>query len=172
VYGIVRQHNGWITVYSEVGKGTVFRIYLPAAKEREDKRVESPVNRVVRGGSETILLIEDEAQLRALDRSILEGYGYQVVEADCAGVALERWREHHKRIDLVFTDIIIPGGSTGPDLAKRFHAEKPSLRFIFSSGYSVDVVEKDFELREGDNFLQKPYSPHKLAQAIRDVLER
>ena len=172
VYGIVRQHNGWITVYSEVGKGTVFRIYLPSAKEREDKKVEHPTNQQVRGGNETILLIEDEAPLRALDRSILEGYGYEVVEADCAGVALERWKEHCGRISLVLTDIVIPGGANGPDLAKKFHAEKPSLRIIFSSGYSVDVVEKDFELLEGVNFLQKPYSPHRLAQTVREVLER
>lgn len=172
VYGIVRQHNGWITVYSEVGRGTVFRIYLPAAKEREDKKVERPVPQEVRGGNETILLIEDEAPLRALDRSILEGYGYEVIEADCANTALEQWKEHQSRISLVLTDIVIPGGSTGPDLAKKFHAEKPALRVIFSSGYSIDVVEKDFELREGVNFLQKPYSPHRLAQAVREVLER
>ena len=172
VYGIVRQHNGWITVYSEVGKGTVFRIYLPAAKEREDKKVERPVIREVRGGNETILLIEDEAPLRALDRSILEGYGYEVVEADSAGTALDRWKEHQKKISLVLTDIVIPGGASGPDLAKKFHADKPSLRFIFSSGYSVDVIEKDFELREGVNFLQKPYSPHRLAQTVREVLEQ
>ena len=172
VYGIVRQHNGWVTVYSEIGHGTVFRIYLPAAKEREDKKVERPVNQIVRGGTETILLIEDEAPLRALDRSILEGYGYEVVEADCAGAAVERWQEHQNRISLVFTDIVLPGGASGPDLAKRFHAEKPALKFIFSSGYSVDVIEKDFDLREGINFLQKPYSPHRLAQTVREVLER
>ncbi|HWD94700.1 MAG TPA: response regulator [Verrucomicrobiae bacterium] len=172
VYGIVRQHNGWLTVYSEVGKGTVFRIYLPAAKEREDKKIERSVNHEVRGGNETILLIEDEAPLRALDRSILEGYGYEVVEADSAGAAMERWQEHCDRISLVFTDIVIPGGANGPELAKKFHAEKPSLRVIFSSGYSMDVVEKDFELREGINFLQKPYSPHRLAQTVRDVLEQ
>jgi len=172
VYGIVRQHNGWLTVYSELGKGTVFRIYLPAAKEREDKKMERAVVPDVRGGNETILLIEDEAPLRALDRSILEGYGYEVIEADSAGAALDRWREHQNRISLVLTDIVIPGGAAGPDLAKKFHAEKPALRIIFSSGYSVDVVEKDFELREGVNFLQKPYSSHKLAQAVREVLEQ
>jgi len=172
VYGIVRQHNGWLTVYSELGKGTVFRIYLPAAKEREDKKMERAVPQEIRGGNETILLIEDEAPLRALDRSILEGYGYEVIEADSAGSALEQWREHQNRISLVLTDIVIPGGAAGPDLAKKFHTEKPTLRVIFSSGYSVDVVEKDFELREGVNFLQKPYSPHKLAQAVRDVLEQ
>lgn len=172
VYGIVRQHNGWITVYSEIGKGTVFRIYLPAAKEREDAKVDRPLNQTVRGGNETILLIEDEGPLRALDRSILEGYGYEVVEAENAGTAMDRWREHHNRISLVLTDIVIPGGANGPDLAKKFHAEKPDLRVIFSSGYSMDVVEKDFELREGVNFLQKPYSPHRLAQTVRDVLER
>ena len=172
VYGIVRLHNGWLTVYSEMGKGTVFRIYLPAAKEKEEAQADRPVNNVVRGGTETILLIEDEAPVRALDHSILEGYGYKVIEADSAATAMERWREHHGRIDLVFTDIVIPGGATGPDLAKKFHAEKPSLRVIFSSGYSEEVVERDFELREGVNFLQKPYSPHKLAQVVRDVLER
>lgn len=172
VYGIVRQHNGWITVYSELGKGTVFRIYLPAAKEREDKKMERPVVQEIRGGNETILLIEDEAPLRALDRSILEGYGYEVIEADSASSAMEQWRENQNRISLVLTDIVIPGGAAGPDLAKKFHQEKPTLRIIFSSGYSVDVVEKDFELRKGVNFLQKPYSPHKLAQAVREVLEQ
>ena len=172
VYGIIRQHNGWLTVYSELGKGTVFRIYLPAAKEREDKKMERTVVQDVRGGNETILLIEDEAPLRALDRSILEGYGYEVIEADCAGAAMKQWRENQSRISLVLTDIVIPGGAAGPDLAKKFQAEKPTLRIIFSSGYSVDVVEKDFELREGVNFLQKPYSPHKLAQAVREVLEQ
>jgi two-component system cell cycle sensor histidine kinase/response regulator CckA len=172
VYGIIHQHNGWITVYSELGKGTVFRIYLPAAKEREDKKMERTVVQDVRGGNETILLIEDEAPLRALDRSILEGYGYEVIEADSAGSAMEQWRENQSRISLLLTDIVIPGGAAGPDLAKKFHAEKPTLRIIFSSGYSVDVVEKDFELREGVNFLQKPYSPHRLAQAVREVLEQ
>ncbi len=172
VYGIIRQHNGWITVYSEVDRGTVFRIYLPAAKEREDQKMERAPQQEVRGGTETILLIEDEAPLRALDRSILEGYGYEVVEADSAGAALECWREHQHRISLVLTDVVIPGGSTGPDLAKKFHSEKPTLRIIFSSGYSADVVEKDFELHEGVNFLQKPYSPHRLAQTVRDVLEK
>jgi two-component system cell cycle sensor histidine kinase/response regulator CckA len=172
VYGIVRQHNGWIAVYSEVGVGTVFRIYLPAAKEREDQKIERPPQQEVRGGTETILLIEDEAPLRALDRSILEGYGYEVVEADSAGAALDRWREHQDRISLVLTDVVIPGGCTGPDLTKKFYAEKPTLRVIFSSGYSADIVEKDFELRDGVNFLQKPYSPHRLAQAVRDVLEQ
>jgi two-component system, cell cycle sensor histidine kinase and response regulator CckA len=170
VYGIVRQHNGWITVYSEVGKGTVFRIYLPAAKEREEKKMERPTRQEVRGGTETILLVEDEAPLRALDRSILEGYGYEVVEADSAGMAIERWREHQNRISLLLTDIVIPGGATGPGLAKKFHAEKPTLRIIFSSGYSMDVVESEFEIHDGVNFLQKPYSPHRLAQAVREVL--
>jgi len=172
VYGIIRQHNGWITVYSELGKGTVFRIYLPAAKEREEQTAERLPNNEVRGGNETILLIEDEAALRALDRSILEGYGYEVVEADCANSALDRWREHQKRISLVFSDIMIPGGATGPELARRFHTDKPDIKVIFSSGYSAEVIEKDFELHEGVNFLQKPYSPHRLALTVREVLER
>jgi len=94
-----------------------------------------------------------------------------VIEADCVGAARERWREHQGRISLLLTDIVIPGGAAGPELARQFHAEKPALRIIFSSGYSVDVVEKDFELHEGVNFLQKPYSPHRLAQTVRDVLE-
>jgi len=170
VYGIVRQHSGWITVYSELGKGTLFRIYLPAAKERADAKVERPVLEAVRGGTETILLIEDEAPLRALDRSILEGYGYEVVEADCAKAAMERWEEHRNRIAVILTDIVVPGGVNGPDLAKKFRAEKPALRVIFSSGYGADMI--DLEPREGVNFLQKPYSPHRLAKAVRDVLER
>lgn len=171
VYGIVHQHAGWLSVNSELGKGTVFRICLPAVSEPTETRSQRPANLDVRGGSETILLIEDEAPVRVLDQTILEGYGYRVLAADSAGAAIDRWREHHDWIDLVFTDVVIPGGATGPDLVKKFHAEKPSLCIIFCSGYSMEVVERDFDLTHGANFLQKPYSPLLLAQTVREVLE-
>ena len=171
VYGIVYQHRGWINVYSEVGLGTVFRIYLPLAAQ--GKNVEHTHDeREVRGGSETILLVEDEGPVRALVRNVLERYGYTVVEADCGQAGLAIWDEESGKIALVLTDMVMPGGMTGRQLGEELHARKQTLPIIYTSGYSADVVGKDFELREGENFLQKPYAPRKLVLAVRDALDR
>ncbi len=171
VYGIVQQHKGWITVYSEVGQGAVFRIYLPVAGTPAKDRVQTEVEAEIKGGNETILLAEDEAAVRALMRNVLERYGYSVIEAESGVKALDYWKQQQESVDLVLTDMIMPDGMTGRQLAERIHSDKPALPIIYTSGYSADIVGKDFELKEGVNFLQKPCAPRKLAAAVRHSLD-
>ncbi|HPA17689.1 MAG TPA: response regulator [Verrucomicrobiae bacterium] len=171
-YGIIHQHRGWISVGSEVGKGTVFRVYLPLADRPEPKEGEPVVGEPVRGGTETILLVEDEPSVRMLVHHILEPHGYTVLEASSGVAALKIWPENRERIDLVLTDMVMPDGMTGRELVARLHAEKADLPAIYMSGYGADVVGKEFELKEGVNFLQKPCSPQKLVRAVRDCLNQ
>ncbi len=171
VYGIVHQHRGWIKVYSEPGSGTTFRIYLPVLREVAKNKVELKQENDIQGGSETILLVEDEDAVRTLARNLLERKGYNVIEASTAVEALKIWKSN-PRVDLVLTDMVMPGGMTGLDLMRKIHEEAPSLPAIYASGYSVDIVGKDFELKDGINFLQKPYGPRRLAQTVRDALDQ
>jgi len=172
VHGIVHQHRGWIDVESELGKGTVFRVYLPAVNEPEKREAAPTRESAVPHGSETILLVEDEDAVRTLARNVLERKGYKVIEAVSAVEALKNWDQLRDKVDLVLTDMVMPGGMTGLDLMKKLHVELPSLPAIYTSGYSVDIVGKEFELRDGINFLQKPYGPRRLAQTVRDALDK
>ena len=171
VYGIVKQHHGWITIDSEVGKGTTFRIFLPMADETQKDDGIAHDGAPAPHGTETILLVEDEPAVRSLARDILRRQGYKILEADCGAAALKLWQTDRDKIDLVLTDIIMPG-MNGHHLVEKLHAEKPSLPVIFTSGYSADIAGKDFELVEGVNFLQKPFTPLKVAQALRRVLDQ
>jgi two-component system cell cycle sensor histidine kinase/response regulator CckA len=170
VYGIVKQHRGWITVQSELDKGTTFKIYFPALAPRAPRAVVHP-DEPVRGGRETILLVEDEEPVRQLVRHVLEAYGYTILEADSGKAALNLWRQNSARIQLLLSDLVMPGGMTGRELADALRAERPGLRVLFMSGYSAEIVGKDFRLREGINFLQKPYPPRVLAKCVRDCLD-
>lgn len=172
VYGIVHQHRGWIDVDSELGKGTAFRVYFPAIDEQEKHSATPPREVEIPGGSETILLVEDEDAVRTLARNVLERKGYKVYEAVSAVEALKNWDQLREEVDLVLTDMVMPGGMTGLDLMRKLNAELPSLPAIYTSGYSVDIVGKEFELKDGINFLQKPYGPRRLARAIRDSLDK
>ena len=171
VHGIVHQHRGWIKVYSEPDQGTSFRVYLPALRDAERRGGEPVKDQAVPGGDETILLVEDEDAVRTLARNVLERKGYRVIEAVSAIEALKNWPTYSK-VDLVLTDMVMPGGMTGLDLMKKLHLEFPELPAIYTSGYSVDIIGKEFELRDGINFLQKPYGPRRLAQTVRDVLDQ
>lgn len=110
--------------------------------------------------------MEDEDPLREVVRSILESYGYRVLDAPTGSTALELWKAHRDQIDLLMTDMVLPDGMTGQKLAHQLLTEKPSLLVLFTSGYSVDEFRKQMPLEEGDNFLPKPYHPDVLAQAI------
>lgn len=171
VYGIVRQHQGWISVYSEVGRGALFRIYFPAMRNATSKP-ELITQKELRGGTETILLVEDSDSVRTLVRNVLERSGYKILEANSGVTALDVWRAHHHAIALVLTDMVMPDGLTGRELAEKLRAEKPALPIIYTSGYSADVVAKGSDLRDGVNFLQKPYPSQTLLRTVRDALDK
>src|SRR5439155_1505637 len=171
VYGIVKQHQGWIDVNSEVGKGTTFRIYLPAIASAQETNSSGPcVPSTVEGGKEKILLVEDEPVLRELVRDILMAYQYHVTEARSGVEALRIWDEQSGNFDLLLTDIVMPGGLNGLELAEQLRQRQPDLKVIFSSGYSAESSGK--ELREDETaFLPKPYLPQQLAQKVRRRLD-
>jgi CheY-like chemotaxis protein len=171
VYGIVQQHHGVIKVSSKVGSETLFQVLLPALTEQAAPADSEDAEPEVRSGSETVLVVEDEAPLRALVRNVLKRYGYEVLEASSGVDALPVWLEHRDRISLLLTDIVMPHGVSGRDLAERLRKDKPDLKVIYSSGYSQAIGESDLVLREGLNFLQKPYHPRVLAKAVRDCLD-
>ncbi|HEY2328683.1 MAG TPA: PAS domain S-box protein, partial [Verrucomicrobiae bacterium] len=156
VFGIVKQHQGWIEVDSQLGHGTTFNIFLPAAtpSAAPSDIDETQIRR--RGGSETILVVEDERDLRDLVCRVLRNDGYRVFEAFDGQNALKIWSEYKDQIDLVFTDVIMPGGLNGRELAEKLWAERPELKVIFSSGYGADTLGKDFKLDPRFKYLQKP----------------
>jgi PAS domain S-box-containing protein len=171
VFGIVKQHAGNIEVRSTPGNGAVFEILLPALADgaaAEEERV-APVPR---GGSETILAVEDEPGLRRLTRLLLERQGYRVLDAANGLEALRLWAEHRGKVDLLLTDIVMPEGLSGRELALQLQKERPNLRVIFTSGYSADTAGRELSLQEGRNFLQKPFSRPQLLEIVRDVLDR
>lgn len=171
VYGIVDQHRGWIEVTSEPGKGTTFNIYLPETDETNAKPAEHTSQPGIHRGKETILLVEDELALRELARLVLEDYEYRVLEAGSGVQALKVWEQHKNEIDMLLTDMVMPEGMTGRELAERLQTERPDIKVLYSSGYSPDVVGGCFKLPENSFFLAKPYQPPKLAQAVRECLD-
>ncbi|MDB6067461.1 MAG: multi-sensor hybrid histidine kinase [Pedosphaera sp.] len=171
VYGIAQQHRGWIKVASAVGKETEFKVFLPAIAAKPEVRGVKVPEPKVRGGTETILVVEDETPVRVLVRSVLERHGYRVLEAESGVDALPIWLEHRDNISMLLTDMVMPHGVSGRELAERLRGDKPELKVIYTSGYSLAVVGTDMVLKEGLNFLQKPYHPRKLAQTIRDCFD-
>ena len=172
VYGIVKQHQGWVDVRSTPGTGTTFLIYFPVSEKAVKPDGANTTSGAVRGGSECILVVEDEDPLRLMVRLVLKRQGYRVVCASSGVEALALWKDCAHEVDLVLTDMVMPHGITGPQLAGRLLAEKPSLRIIYSSGYSVDLAEAGHNFQEGVNFLPKPYRPEDLIKIVRERLDR
>ncbi len=172
VYGITKQHQGWVEVASQRGIGTTFKIFLPATDKSAESAAETLSDpQAIRGGKETILLVEDEPVLRELARVILQDYKYEVLEASSGVEALKVWEDRQGNIDLLLTDMVMPEGMTGRELADALRARKPDLKVIYTSGYSPEVMGRDSALRDSF-FLQKPYPPPRLAQVVRDCLDR
>jgi len=126
----------------------------------------------VLGGKETILLVEDDEALRTVVKTSLSRLGYQVLVAADGATALTLWQQHRADIHLLLTDLVMPGGLTGKELATQLRSEAPELKVIYASGYSAEVASKDFPLEEGVNFLAKPFEAQKLAQTVRDCLDK
>lgn len=171
VFGIIQQHQGWIKVTSETGVGTTFRIYLPLLHQPHVEPLPEPTPSAGQRGHETILLVEDEAALRTLVCTVLNRLGYRVLVAPNGIAALEVWKNHRPEINLLLTDLVMPEGLSGRDLAGRLLAENPQLKVIYTSGYSQEIAGEDFPLREGENFLTKPFQTAQLAKTIRARLE-
>jgi len=171
VYGIVKQHLGWIEVLSSVNHGTTFRIFLPTVENLDRKTETKTKTGKVRGGSETVLIVEDEPELRRLVREILEHYGYHVLEAESGPDAMPVWEKHGEKIDLLLTDMVMPGNMTGRELADDLRKRKPSLKVLYTSGYSMETIGNNFSFKRGLNFIPKPYHPLTLAKIVRDCLD-
>jgi PAS domain S-box-containing protein len=171
VYGIVKQHQGWIEVESLVGKGTTFRIYIPCVGVQVGEAEKPSTQILVRGGTETILLVEDEKPVRELVARVLEKHGYKILQAGTGAEAVAVWHQHKDEIVLLLTDLVMPDNMNGRELAETLWKEQPELKVIFTSGYSADIVGKDFKLESDTNFLQKPYHPQMLALTVRRCLD-
>ena len=171
VYGIVQQHHGWIEVSTELDKGTAFRIFLPRLAGVLAPNAAQPDAPRIQGGTETLMLVEDEELLRQLVRRVLVRLGYRVIEAESGAKALPMWGQHRDEVRLLITDMVMPDGVSGRELGTRLLADKPGLKIIYTSGYSQDLAEDGFPLREGFDFLSKPFNPLKLAQVVRERLD-
>ncbi len=170
VFGIVRQHQGWLEVDSKLQQGTTFRIYFPVSRQPVEK-LEPVIDSALRGGRETVLVAEDEDALREMVVQLLRIQGYTVLEAATGRDALEVWEKADRPIDLLLTDMVMPGGVMGSELAERLTSRSPGLKVIYTSGYSLGMAGRDASLLEGRNFLPKPYSIGKLAQFVRECLD-
>jgi len=171
VFGIVKQHQGWIKVDNEVGRGATFRIFLPASSAPAGESHATELITKPRRGTETILMAEDEAGVRKTLCAMLEANGYRVIEAANGNEALELWRANRDAVALLLTDLVMPGGVSGQELAHQLERENPRLKVVFMSGYSVEIAGRELQLRPGENFLQKPFVPAKLLHIIRQSLD-
>jgi len=170
VYGIVKQHQGWIEVTSQVNQGATFQIFLPATSEAARALTHSSTEQRVIGGTETLLVVEDEAPLLKLMHHILGSYGYEVLGCSTGKAALEIWEANRRKINLLLTDMILPDGMAGPELAEILKISKPDLKVVYTSGYNTEKLARDFTLDRGANFIQKPFHARKLAETVYDCL--
>ena len=169
VYGIVKQHNGFINVYSELNKGTTFRVYLPVTQSAvAGKKPEKAMP--AEGGTETILVGEDDAGVRQLTRIFLEESGYSVIEAVDGDEAIAVFKDNQGRIDLVILDIVMPKKS-GKSVADEIRVANPKIPVLFVSGYTANIIHQNGILEEGLNFISKPFSPEALLRKVREVLD-
>jgi two-component system cell cycle sensor histidine kinase/response regulator CckA len=170
VYGIVKQSGGSIWVYSEVGRGTTFKVYLPRATSTGAPLRPARAEPTDLRGTETILLVEDEDSVRSLAAKVLRGLGYQVLEAKLGREALAVADNHAEQIDLLLTDVVMPEYS-GSELSRRLAEHRPSIRVLFMSGYTDEAIIHHGVLAANINYLQKPFTPDVLAAKVREVLE-
>jgi len=171
VFGIVKQHQGWIKVDNQPGAGVTFRIFLPASTVVATETAKKGEKPKPLGGNETILLVEDEAGVRKLTGTLLERYGYNVMAAANGPEALDLCRAEGRKVALLLTDLVMPGGMSGQELARKMQVAEPNLKIIFISGYSAEIAGRELQLRNGENFIQKPFAVDHLLGIVRRSLD-
>jgi CheY-like chemotaxis protein len=172
VFGVVEQHRGWIEVESTVDVGTAFHIYFPALITDVLDAGDSTKGAEARGGTETILFVEDETNVRELMQKVLERYGYQLHCASSAAEALDLWSRHKASVDLLVTDMIMPGTMGGRELAKLLLLDQPQLKVLFCSGYTDEMRGSDSHSDSQTNFLNKPFDLEDLLRKVRHCLDK
>jgi signal transduction histidine kinase len=165
IHGIVKQHSGWVEFSTDVGSGTEFRIFLPIVSSSTDP-AQSAEAQPARQGKETILLVEPEDRARTLAHFVLNRFGYRIIEADCASTAMLFWNTQSANIDLLLTNMKLPGDISGTALAKKFQEHKPGLKVVFSVDANQETNEQTSSQPEGMQLISKPFSPDNLVQVI------
>ena len=169
-YAILKQHNGYIKVYSEPGEGTVFKIYLPLGEETPSTDGKSENVVPVKGGKETILIAEDDDSLRKLNKITLESFGYRVIVAKDGEEAISKFMENRERISLVLLDMVMPK-KNGKEVSEAIRKANPRMKVLFSSGYSEDIVKNDELTAAGFDFIHKPFHSRDLLMKVREILD-
>jgi PAS domain S-box-containing protein len=170
-YGIIKQHDGYLKVYSELGKGTEFKIYLPFVEDSVLTEKKTEATETVKGGNETVLVAEDDAFMRKLTRVVLESSGYTVITAEDGEDAIAKFMENREKIDLAMLDMIMPK-KNGKEVSEALRKASPGIKILFASGYTMDII-KTQELQEsGFDFIHKPILPKDLVKKVREILDR
>ena len=169
VYGIVQQNQGWIDVSSDLGKGSVFRIYLPSTEGTDKPASVAPVVAAQLNGSETVLVVEDQEEVRSFVVKALASYGYRVLQAAEASQALTMAECHSGAIDVLLTDVVLPG-MNGRELANRFRIARPDTKVIYTSGYTQDLIAHRGVLYDDISYIPKPYTADQIAAKVREAL--
>jgi CheY-like chemotaxis protein len=170
-YGIIKQHDGYIKLYSEPGQGTLFKIYLPLIEAAAvlEKKTEAPVS--VKSGNETILVAEDDASLRKLTRVVLESSGYTVITAEDGEDAITKFMENREKIDLAMLDMIMPK-KNGKEVSEVIRKVSPRMKILFASGYTMDTIKTRELIESGLEFIHKPVLPKELLRKVREMLDK
>jgi CheY-like chemotaxis protein len=171
VYGILKQHSGWVNVQSERDHGATFLLYFPATLDEAPKAPAANAAAKENRGHETILLVEDDEALRRTAKTILSKAGYRVIEASDGPHALFLWQNCGENIDLLLSDLVMPKGVSGKQLADQLRAAKPGLKAVYMSGYTMELNEEDLALDTNTRFLPKPFQPDKVVRFIRECLD-
>jgi CheY-like chemotaxis protein len=169
VYGIVRQNQGWIDVSSDVGKGSRFRIYLPRIEGTDEPAPAAPSVAVQLSGSETVLVVEDQEEVRSFVVKALASHGYRVLQAAEGNQALTLAERHSGAIDVLLTDVVLPG-MNGRELADRFRIGRPGTKVIYTSGYTQDLIAHRGVLYDDISYIPKPYTADQIAAKVREAI--